>query len=155
MLDIKLDLEFATSVRNSQSLSICMIDIDYFKSFNDRLGHVAGDALRAVSQAIKSTVKRKTDLVARYGGEEFCVVLPNTPIDNALKIADNIRLSVVQKEIPRHQADEHPWVTISVGVASQIENIDTCALDIIARADKALYMAKKNGRNCVKANVNE
>lgn len=151
MLDIKLDLEFASCMRNCQPLSVCMIDIDYFKVFNDKLGHLAGDeALKTVAGGIESTIKRKSDLVARYGGEEFCVVLGNTPLAEATLVAERIRESIAALKIPHHKSHSHPYVSISIGVACLMDE-DESAESMLARADKGLYEAKKAGRNCVKA----
>lgn len=151
MLDIKLDMEFTSSVRNRQPLSICMIDIDYFKLFNDKLGHLAGDnALKTVAEALQTTIKRKSDLVARFGGEEFCVVLPNTSLEEALVVAERIRETVIDLKVPHHKSHSHPYLTISIGVTSLLKGVDTGPEDVICRADRGLYMAKQAGRNCVK-----
>lgn len=163
MLDIKLNMEFANAIRQNTPLSICMIDIDHFKRFNDRHGHVAGDlALQRVAQALKSTIKRETDLAARYGGEEFCVVLPNTPLKNAADIAESLRSAVsavviaeAVRSAPSHDDIARPkgadpaFVTISIGVAQLSKDTIKNPKDLIDRADQALYRAKSEGRDRV------
>lgn len=163
MLDIKLNLEFHNAVRQNTPLSICMIDIDHFKQFNDRHGHLAGDlALQRVAQALKSTVKRETDLAARYGGEEFCVVLPNTPLKNAADIAESLRSAVsavviaeAVRSAPSHDDIARPkgadpaFVTISIGVAQLSKDTIKNPRDLLERADQALYRAKEEGRDRV------
>lgn len=151
MLDTRLEFELNRSIRNKSPLALCMIDIDYFKKFNDHFGHLAGDeALKKVAMCIKGAVKRRSDLVARYGGEEFCVVLPNTTINEARCIAENIRLSILEKKLSRDNSDEFPWLTVSIGVSSQILHENSNVKNLIAEADKALYLAKNSGRNCTR-----
>jgi diguanylate cyclase (GGDEF)-like protein len=127
----------------SYPLSVLMIDIDFFKKFNDTYGHVEGDkALRKTAEAI-STCVRQDDIVARYGGEEFVVILPRTASDVAVYIAERIRKTV---EGIRHLDSK---ITVSIGVATSID-IDNKKVSIIADADTQMYAAKQAGRNCVK-----
>lgn len=127
-------------------LSVIMLDVDHFKSFNDRFGHAAGDAvLKTVAQCLRGSL-RPQDRVARYGGEEFLVLLPNTPRTAALLIAERLRRRVEASET--HDGDNLlPKVTISLGV-SQWQNGLTIE-QLVLKADNALYQAKQNGRNCV------
>jgi diguanylate cyclase (GGDEF)-like protein/PAS domain S-box-containing protein len=125
-------------------LSCLMVDIDFFKSVNDRYGHATGDeVIKAVANALKKGA-RETDLVGRYGGEEFCMVLPKLSIEKAARIAERIRLSIEQKPCSGIK------VTISLGVASLETNTNNPE-ELINQADKALYAAKKGGRNRVVA----
>jgi diguanylate cyclase len=136
-----------TSAQN-ESLSLLMTDIDHFKKFNDTYGHLTGDmVLRLVAQAMKRNVKGQ-DIAARYGGEEFAVILPNTPLRQALTVADHIRRGVAAKELIKRSTGENLGrVTISVGVAV-LHNGETIQ-GLIERADACLYAAKRNGRNRV------
>jgi len=132
----------------NESLSLLMTDIDHFKKFNDTYGHLTGDqVLRLVAQAVKRNVKGQ-DIAARYGGEEFAVILPNTPLRQALTVADHIRRGVAAKELIKRSTGENLGrVTISVGVAV-LHNGETIQ-GLIERADACLYAAKRNGRNRV------
>jgi diguanylate cyclase len=129
-------------------LSLLMFDIDQFKSFNDNYGHLTGDqVLRLVATSLKQTIKGQ-DITARYGGDEFAVVLPNTALRDALKVADHIRRAVMAKELKKKSTGELLGrVTISVGVSMLRENDTTESL--LERADACLYAAKRNGRNRV------
>lgn len=134
--------------KQSHPLSLLMLDIDHFKSFNDNYGHLTGDqVLRLVGMSLKQTIKGQ-DITARYGGEEFAVVLPNTPLRQALTVADHIRRAVMSKELKKKSTGEILGrVTISVGV-SMLQNGDDMD-SLIGRADACLYAAKRNGRNRV------
>lgn len=151
MLDYRLKTELDHAVRNKFPLTVCMMDVDHFKVFNDHSGHVAGDdVLRTVASTLESALKRKTDMVARYGGEEFCAILPDTSLEQAGHVAESFRLAIEQKKISRNQADDNPWITVSVGCVSRVFDSLTDINEIFAMADEALYQAKKSGRNCVK-----
>jgi diguanylate cyclase len=131
-----------------EPLSLMMTDIDHFKKFNDNYGHLTGDqVLRLVAASAKQNVKGQ-DIAARYGGEEFAIVLPNTILRSAITLADQIRRSVMTKELMKRSTGEHLGrVTISVGVAT-LQKSDT-AQSLLERADTCLYAAKRNGRNRV------
>ncbi|NEW91056.1 GGDEF domain-containing protein [Rhodopseudomonas sp. BR0M22] len=137
-----------SATAGSQPLSLLMIDIDHFKSFNDTYGHLTGDqVLRLVGTTLKQSIKGQ-DFTARYGGEEFAVVLPNTPLRQAIIVADNIRRLVMSKELKKKSTGENLGrVTLSVG-ASTLKPGDN-AEALIERADACLYAAKRNGRNRV------
>lgn len=142
-----LTTELQRALRSKEPLSLLMLDLDQFKSFNDAYGHQAGDdCLKRISHCLKDQCSRSTDLPARYGGEEFVVLLPNTDADGALFIANNIRHAIEKLRIT-HEASSFGVVTISIGVttldAGKTATIDT----LIQRADQALYTAKNNGRN--------
>ncbi|WP_454780391.1 diguanylate cyclase [Legionella sp. WA2022007384] len=144
-----LQQEWSRALRYAKPIAIIMMDIDFFKRYNDSLGHLAGDdALKYVAQALKNRVTRSTDLLARYGGEEFTCILPDTQIADAIKFAESLRQAVCKLELPHPDSDVSPFITISVGVAVCIpkENNSTSLLNL---ADDALYRAKTRGRNRV------
>lgn len=130
-------------------LCLIMIDIDHFKRFNDKFGHLMGDeVLKTVSRTLSESLKGR-DIVARFGGEEFVVVLPDTPIEGALKVADMIRHAIADKELKRKDTGEtFGVITVSMGVARYRPQVDTLPT-LIKRADDALYQAKFQGRNRV------
>ncbi|MGD1701798.1 diguanylate cyclase [Dapis sp. BLCC M229] len=146
----KLDQEWKRLKRDDGSMSVIMLDVDYFKHYNDTYGHQQGDkCLQQVAQAISAGVKRPGDFVARYGGEEFVVILPNTPIEGALKVAENIRREIEALEIPHTTSAVSNWVTSSLGVASSNCSAESNPEMLLQAADMALYNAKKAGRNRV------
>ena len=128
-----------------------MIDVDFFKKFNDQYGHQAGDdCLRLIAKTIQCSVRRAGDLVARYGGEEFIVLLVNSSIEKATIVAEKIRKQIEKLDIPHNKSDCADTVTISLGVSSSIPLLESSANRLIQLADQALYQAKRLGRNCVK-----
>lgn len=148
-LDRVLKEEWLRLKRGTEGLCLIFADIDYFKKFNDLRGHIAGDeALAAVAGVLSQTARRFNDEVARYGGEEFIVVLPQTSIEGAIKVAETIRAAVESLAIP-HPNSSFNVVTVSIGVAGTMleEFPDTTAL--LTAADTALYQAKDKGRNRV------
>ncbi len=146
--DAALAKGIAEANEKNEPLSLLMADIDQFKSFNDRFGHLTGDqVLRLVALSVKQNVKSQ-DVAARYGGEEFVIALPNTPLESAIAIADQIRRAVMTKELMKRSSGERLGrVTISIGVA-MLRPSDNAPI-LIERADRCLYAAKRNGRNCV------
>ncbi len=148
-LDRILDNEFRRALRDRKPLSMIMIDIDWFKDFNDCFGHLEGDnVLRSCAARFSEHMLRPADLVARYGGEEFCVLLPNTDATGAEVIAEALRKSVESMQIATGGEREYEWLTISLGVATIVPELGACVADLICLADKALYQAKHDGRNC-------
>ena len=132
--------------RYSTPLSLLMIDIDYFKHYNDGNGHLAGDqVLRVIARLIERGV-RQTDIVARYGGEEFAAILTNTGTNGAFDIAERVRRNVADTRFPNESAQPNKYLTVSVGVATISSSLSTLT-DLIREADHALYQAKKTGRN--------
>jgi diguanylate cyclase (GGDEF)-like protein/PAS domain S-box-containing protein len=151
-LDAALTREVRRSARDGRPLSVAMLDIDHFKSFNDLYGHPAGDVcLRQVAQAAAVAVRRGADEVCRYGGEEFLAILPDTAGAAAAHVAELIRAAVEALAIP-HQGEPSGHLTISLGVASLRPTGQGSRRDrdsLIAQADEALYAAKSAGRNRV------
>ncbi|UVK99733.1 diguanylate cyclase domain-containing protein [Pseudomonas sp. B21-048] len=148
--DEYLELEWRRSLRDQTQLSLLMIDVDYFKSFNDSFGHLEGDeALRKVATAIRDASARPSDLPARYGGEEFVLVLPNTSPGGARLVAEKLRLTVAALKIPHIFPTEGSSLTISIGLSTLIPQPGSDCRQLISAADKGLYLAKNNGRNQV------
>ncbi len=147
-LEERIGEEIDRSKRHKYAMSFIMIDIDDFKLYNDRNGHQAGDvALELTAQCLK-TALRSEDTAVRYGGEEFSVLLPQTGLDEARVIAERIRLCVEQTLYPHGKTQPTGAVTISVGLSTLNEALDTPA-SIISAADHALYQAKSHGKNCI------
>ncbi|HAX87738.1 MAG TPA: diguanylate cyclase response regulator [Cyanobacteria bacterium UBA11370] len=136
------------SMREKWPLSLLLCDVDFFKLYNDTKGHQGGDeCLYQVAQSLSRVVKRPADLVARYGGEEFAVILPNTPAEGALQVAQFIRLSIRELAIVHPQSPISQYVTLSLGVATIVPCLDSSPELLITAADQALYQAKKLGRD--------
>lgn len=150
--DISFALEWRRAMRDTIPLSLLMIDVDNFKLYNDRYGHQMGDhCLRGISDAMVESgiAKRAGDIIARYGGEEFVVVLTHTSNRDAFSLAERIVQKVREKGIV-HIDNEAGVATISVGVATVKNYGDNTKEDLIEEADKALYLAKRSGKSCVK-----
>jgi diguanylate cyclase (GGDEF)-like protein/PAS domain S-box-containing protein len=146
--DESLDREWRRLWREQKPLALIMCDVDCFKAYNDTYGHQLGDdCLRAIAQAINRNAKRPADVVARYGGEEFAVILPNTSGLGAVHVAESIRQSVMELKLAHSQSAAGKYVTLSLGVANIIPAAHFKPQSLIEAADKALYEAKKNGRN--------
>lgn len=136
--------------RNNEYLTIAMIDIDYFKAFNDNYGHGAGDeCLRQIAQTLKKTLSRPMDIIARYGGEEFVAILPNTDHEGAIYITHTILNAIRNIAIPHAFSSVAKHVTISIGFASTNQFNKNSPQNLAQESDKALYLAKEYGRNQV------
>lgn len=148
--DQTLEKEWRRALRQGDILSLALIDIDFFKKYNDHYGHLAGDAcLQKVASILKESLKRATDLGARYGGEEFVILLPSTAKDGALIVTERIRNNVEELRIAHEMSEVAKHVTVSIGVANMRPETDTVPSDLIRQADSALYQAKNAGRNRV------
>ncbi|MFK3975930.1 sensor domain-containing diguanylate cyclase [Shewanella vesiculosa] len=146
--DRRLIAEGRISRRQQTPMSLLMIDIDKFKNINDKYGHLGGDhTIRAIANTLSEYVKRPTDLVSRFGGEEFAIILPCTDIEGALLVAEQIRQAVSELNIV-HNEDIIP-VTVSIGISETIIDSDEHPMLLLEQADKALYQAKRSGRNQV------
>jgi diguanylate cyclase (GGDEF)-like protein len=143
----ELERTWKGSRRNGKSLGLLMIDVDHFKSYNDCLGHQAGDhCLARVAEVLKQALHRPEDMVARYGGEEFAVLLPYTDLAGCREIARKMLDQVTRMSIP-HPESAYGVVTISIGLSSQLNENDRPAEELVRDADVALYRAKLEGRN--------
>lgn len=147
-LERSLSTEAARLARTGGWLSVIMLDIDFFKQFNDTYGHPAGDrCITMVAAALTRAVKRASDLPARYGGEEFACILPGADPHGAEIVAQEIRLQIQSLNIPHERSQVSPFITVSIGVASArcLPNMSTERW--IAEADRQLYISKQDGRN--------
>jgi diguanylate cyclase (GGDEF)-like protein len=148
-LDEALALEWLRAKRERQPISVLMIDVDYFKGFNDTYGHQEGDqCLRRLAAVFRDATRRPADLVARYGGEEFLICLPATPLSGGFEVAGKIRAALGALAIP-HAASPLHVVTVSMGVASLVPQDGISAEQLVAAADAGLYRAKSAGRDRV------
>jgi diguanylate cyclase (GGDEF)-like protein/PAS domain S-box-containing protein len=146
--DERLAIEWKLAQRLKHPVSLIMIDVDYFKQFNDTYGHQEGDkCLQTVAKAMQQSVLRGTEAVCRFGGEEFCILLPFIDLDGAYIIAERIRENLEKLKLPHTASTVSDWVTISGGVSSLSPKTEDDALQLVALADEALYQAKDQGRN--------
>jgi len=149
--DDTLDHEMKRAIRTQQPLSLLMIDVDYFKPFNDHYGHGTGDAcLIQIAQALQAGMNRPMDLLARYGGEEFVALLPGTSLEGACNVAESLRQIVASLRIPHAGSSIAEHVTISVGVACRAQSDPKSTSFLLRQADQALYQAKQSGRNKIR-----
>ncbi len=147
-LNERLHNEWTRGIRSQQPLSLILLDIDFFKQYNDTYGHTAGDeCLKSVASILQRSLMRSSDAATRYGGEEFCLLLPNTPLDGAFDVADRIRSSIKRLNIPHNTSEVSSTVTLSDGIASLIPSSHTKSSLLVTMADEALYEAKALGRN--------
>jgi diguanylate cyclase (GGDEF)-like protein len=150
--DETLAREWKRAARSGGEVAVLAVDVDYFKQFNDAYGHQVGDeCLKAVARAMEGQLRRPTDLVARYGGEEFFVVLPETGAEGALHVAEGLRQAVEDMAITHRHSPAASWVTVSVGAAHRAATAgqERGFTALIEAADRALYEAKRQGRNRV------
>jgi len=148
--DMVLEEEWKRSMREYTPLSLLMIDIDFFKAYNDSFGHQTGDVcLFTVGKVLMSQLKRSSDFTARYGGEEFVIVLPNTQVEYARLLAERIRRSIEEARIKAGNDSVSPWVTVSIGLATTTAEYEQSSAVLIKAADKCLYDSKRAGRNRV------
>jgi diguanylate cyclase (GGDEF)-like protein len=149
--DERLEEEWHRAVTQAQPLALLLIDVDLFKSYNDIYGHVGGDeCLRCIAKVIANTLQGKADVAARFGGEEFAVILPDTTLDKALRVAENVRQAVAAMKVP-HSGNQLGIQTISVGVAAGVPDRNAPLISLLTASDHALYRAKYLGRNRVES----
>ncbi len=146
-----LTREIKRQSRSQKPLSMLLLDLDDFKALNDRLGHASGDELLARVALIMDTTVRESDLLARYGGEEFVVLTSDTDLDGAVQLAEKIRMAIEQAPHIVNDSLRPVWITVSVGVAQYAGNRRL----FFESADRALYRAKDQGKNCVVATREE
>ncbi len=152
--DQQLAIETARASRTGQPLALIMLDVDFFKRFNDRYGHQEGDdCLFQVAHTLKENLRRPADLVARYGGEEFVCLLPDTNFEQAMAVAHELESRVRQKTIAHADSDVTNVVTISLGVAACDALTPAKSEALLAAADRQLYEAKHQGRGCVRGQI--
>ncbi len=149
-LDEVMTQEWQRALRDQKTISMILLDVDHFKKYNDHYGHQAGDdCLYHVAEALDRTATRAADFVARYGGEEFAVLVPDVDADEAQQLAELMRQSVANLGLPHADSTAAPYVTVSVGVATQVPDEQHTAARLVEAADRALYQAKESGRNRV------
>ena len=147
--DQYLTTEWRWAMRERKPISLLLLDVDLFKSYNDAYGHVRGDScLKQIAEAAMDSVTRPGDLVARFGGEEFALILPDTAPQGAYQVANEARENVLARNL-QHSNNPYGVVTISAGCATAIPSLGQHAVQLIELADQALYEAKRQGRNCV------
>nr|MBF0222167.1 diguanylate cyclase [Desulfobulbaceae bacterium] len=148
--DSVLEKEWLRAMRNGSNISLLMLDIDYFKLYNDTYGHQGGDScLKVVANILKESENRPADLAARYGGEEFCIILPETGETGVKDIAQSVLDRIRKTTIPHKSSKVSKYLSASIGTATMIPGRDTNPDKIIEIADKALYKAKNDGRDRV------
>jgi diguanylate cyclase (GGDEF)-like protein len=152
--DRKLAFEWQSAALQQNSVALMMVDIDHFKLYNDHYGHLAGDdCLRRIANILADASLRSSDLVARYGGEEFAVILPRVSVQGAITLAERVRQLVADAQIS-HMPYTPGIVTVSIGVAALMPSTIGDETNLIQFADRALYSAKRAGRNRVEAYQN-
>ncbi|NOX42289.1 MAG: diguanylate cyclase [Gammaproteobacteria bacterium] len=146
--DMQYSKEYQRALRNNSNIAILVIDIDYFKLYNDSYGHLQGDkCLITVANLLKNQLARSSDFISRVGGEEFMAVLPGTSVQGALKVAEKMRMSVEKQKIKHSSSPIAEYVTVSVGVSSALVDKLFDANALLIDADNALYEVKRHGRN--------
>lgn len=146
--DETAEKEFERATRDRQPLSVLLLDVDYFKRYNDTYGHAAGDkCLQLIARTLQEALMRPADMVARYGGEEFILLLPNTPPDGAAKVAERILRWVDAGQIPHETSSVAQHVTVSIGIYTLIPDKQQTLKGVVKQADEALYAAKGSGRH--------
>ena len=146
--DERLATEWSRAMRSGTPLGLVMLDVDYFKRYNDHYGHQAGDdCLRQVAACLQAGVRRPGDLVARYGGEEFVCLLPETDLPGAMQVAETLRQGVLVAQIAHAESAAAPVVSVSLGVCSGVPQAGASAAALLREADAQLYRAKTDGRN--------
>ncbi|MDO8828306.1 sensor domain-containing diguanylate cyclase [Methylophaga sp.] len=152
MFDSVIETEWLKARQNKQPLSLIIIDIDFFKEYNDCYGHLQGDdCLKQVASTLNGVAARSRDFFGRFGGEEFVMLLPETDENSAWSVAERCRQSLFKKQIPHEHSKVSQLLTISLGVSTMIPSQNGDHTELIDRADKQLYQAKQKGRNCIQS----
>lgn len=147
----RLMKELARASRENLPLALVMLDVDFFKRYNDVLGHLSGDeCLKSVAECVRDSLKRPTDIVARYGGEEFIVLLTNTTQAGAMAVGEEIRGNIESLAITHPNSYVSKYITVSVGVSGVAAKQQISRDSLLQKVDEALYQAKADGRNCVR-----
>ncbi|MBB5192281.1 diguanylate cyclase (GGDEF)-like protein/PAS domain S-box-containing protein [Silvimonas terrae] len=150
--DSSLEVAWSTAARGNEPLSLILLDIDFFKQFNDMYGHIAGDkSLTNVAQTLNLALAGPRDLAARFGGEEFVILLPETDANGALEVAERCLRLIEKQKIPHEKSDGTSTLTVSMGVGTLIPTEATSPTDLVQAVDKLLYVAKQKGRNRIEA----
>ncbi len=149
--DEVLEKEWLRAKRLRTSLALLMIDIDFFKQYNDTFGHLKGDeCLKQIATTLNNSLNRPGDFVARYGGEEFCILIPDTDMNGAITFAEKVHSAIIALKIDNPGSTVSKYLTISIGVAAIVPKHDDSYMDLIYTSDKALYKAKSDGRNIIR-----
>jgi diguanylate cyclase (GGDEF)-like protein len=152
MFDSVLQKEWDGARGSGTPMSLIMLDIDFFKQYNDHYGHVQGDTcLRQLSRILSTAVARPRDFFGRYGGEEFVSVLPETDAEAALRVAERCRELIASEQIPHERSPLGPSLSISMGVGTIVPQEGDSPTDFVDTTDAQLYRAKREGRNCIAA----
>jgi diguanylate cyclase (GGDEF)-like protein/PAS domain S-box-containing protein len=150
--DLSMEIEWRNAKRTGKPLSLIMVDIDYFKQYNDHYGHLQGDdCLKSVSKALNESATRARDFVARFGGEEFVLVIPESDAEAATAVAERCREAILKLQIPHEKSSISQWLSISLGVGTIVPTPNDQLLDFINQVDRRLYLAKQKGRDCIVA----
>ena len=152
--DETLNKEWNRAMRSEKSIGLLMLDIDFFKLYNDHYGHQGGDdCLKKVAKGLDSAIHRETDFLARYGGEEFSGILPDTDLNGSVKVAEEMRLAIKDLRIEHAKSTVSDLVSVSIGISAIIPQQGTDPKILIGAADQALYKAKEDGRDRVKSGL--
>ena len=148
-LDLVLSRELRRAIRHNKQVALLLLDIDFFKRYNDSLGHVSGDkCLQLIAAEINDEFRRGGDLAARYGGEEFAIILPEISVSDVDRQAERVRVLIKNLNIEHPDSEISDWVTVSVGVTVLVKDEFKTMEELMKDADAALYRAKSSGRNC-------
>ena len=146
-----LEKEWLRAKRIRASLALLMIDIDFFKQYNDTFGHLKGDeCLKQIATVLSNNLNRPGDFVARYGGEEFCILVPDTDMDGAISFAETVHSAIIGLKIDNPGSEVSKYLTVSIGIAAIVPKQGDNYMDLIYTSDKALYKAKSDGRNIIR-----
>lgn len=149
--DYQIEYEWNRAVRKQTQISLLLVDLDFFKQYNDTYGHSQGDVmLQTVAKVMRGTIQRSTDIPCRWGGEEFAILLPETSLQEAVDMAENLRLNIEKTTVPSLKEGQSTHITISIGVASMVPKDKESLSTLVEKADALLYVAKENGRNQVR-----